>query len=32
MDPTRPYMQAPEIQKQKDLHDNYREKLSDLNQ
>jgi len=32
MDPSRPYMQAPEIQKQKDLHDNYREKLSDLNQ
>jgi len=32
MDPTRPYMQAPEIQKQKDLHDAYREKLSDLNQ
>ncbi len=32
MDPTRPYMSAPEIQKQKDLHDNYREKLSDLNQ
>lgn len=31
MDPTRPYMQAPEIQKQKDLHDAYREKLSDLN-